>query len=63
MAVWQARATSDTGGDAMTRRRIWLTSAAVVGVGAGVMAAGLMWLVWFVLTQPAALTTTVGGIR
>jgi hypothetical protein len=44
----------------MTRTDIWLTGFAVVGAVAGVLAAGLLWLV---LAHPIAVVQALSGIR
>lgn len=44
----------------MTRSEMWLTGFAVVGAVAGVLAAGLLWLV---LVHPIALVQALGGIQ
>jgi len=41
----------------MTRTRIWLVGAAVIGAVAGMAALGLFWLV---LTQPVAVARALG---
>jgi putative flippase GtrA len=44
----------------MTRTEIWLTRFAIVGTVAGVLAAGLLWLV---VAHPIAVAQALGGIR
>jgi hypothetical protein len=43
----------------VTRTRIWLTIVAFVGLGAGALAATL---VWMVMTRPVALAQAIGAI-
>jgi len=47
-------------GRTMTRTDIWLAGFAVVGVVAGVLAAGLLWMV---VAHPLAVVQALGGIR
>jgi|SoiMethySBSTD1v2_1073268.scaffolds.fasta_scaffold06230_2 hypothetical protein len=44
----------------MTRTRIWLLGATVVGTSAGALAAVLL---WFVLMRPVALAQVLSGLH